>query len=103
MPEAEIEAEIGKGLMTGTFRVPTRPVMTYMMSAEQRLYSDDGSFVGKWRPHIMIYYPYLTPASFGMPAAPEMKVGMVSEGGRYDSSFIVVMQSFVELSPSGTP
>jgi hypothetical protein len=101
--ETEIDAEIGRGIASGKFRLPRRPAMTYMMSAEQRLYGDDGNFVGNWKPHIMIYYPYLTPSAFGLPQTPEMKVGMVSEAGRYDSSFIVVVQSFVELPTARKP
>ena len=32
------------------------------MSREQVLYSDEGRNVGRWHPHLMIYYPHLTSA-----------------------------------------
>src|SRR5690606_27331967 len=41
------------------------PVTSYMMSAEQQLISDDGRPVGVWRPHIMIYYPWMDDPSPG--------------------------------------
>ncbi|HVE77526.1 MAG TPA: hypothetical protein VNA89_01630 [Gemmatimonadaceae bacterium] len=55
VPAGEIEREVAAGLATGRFRLPRRPAMTYMMSAAQTLYDDDGTLVGAWRPHVMLY------------------------------------------------
>ena len=63
---AEADREIADGLASGRFRLPRRPAMSYMMSAAQRLVSDDGRAVGRWQPHLMIYYPYLTSADVGL-------------------------------------
>src|ERR1700747_3514131 len=56
---AEVERDIAAGLAAGRFRVPRRPALSYMLSSGQRLISDDGKPVGSWRPHLIIYYPYL--------------------------------------------
>jgi hypothetical protein len=94
--ELEIEREIALALASGRFRLPARPAMTFMMSGGQLLYNDDGKRVGRWRPHLMIYYPYLTDGALGLPANPDMRVGMVSQGGTPTSCVMLVMQSFVE-------
>ena len=101
--EAEVAAEVGKALLDGTLRLPTRPALTYMMSAGQVLYDDDGRFVGRWRPHLMIYYPYLTNASMALPPQPEMSVGMVMEDGKHDSFLMIVMPKFVDVAAAAAP
>ncbi|MEE2899199.1 MAG: hypothetical protein VX815_12120 [Gemmatimonadota bacterium] len=39
---------IAEGLRRGEFRLPSRPVMSYMMSAAQELISDEGEAAGAW-------------------------------------------------------
>src|SRR4029077_10194197 len=56
---AEVDRHIAAELAAGPVRLPRRPALSYMLSSGQRLISDDGKPVGSWRPHIMIYYPYL--------------------------------------------
>jgi len=63
---AEADQEIAAGLFTGKFRLPRRPAMSYMMSAEQRLVAPNGRVTGAYRPFILLYYPYLTDAEIGM-------------------------------------
>jgi len=92
--EADIDREIEAGLANGRYRLPARPAMTYMMSPRQVLYDDAGRRVGAWRPHLMIYYPYLTNVQVGLAATPDMSVGMVSEEGRPTSTLIIVMPNF---------
>ena len=53
----EIDREIAAGLLSGRYRFPRRPAMSYMMSREQVLYSDEGRNVGRWHPHLMITIP----------------------------------------------
>ena len=101
--EAEIDREIDAGLASGKYRLPTRPAMTYMMSSRQVLYDDDGRRVGAWRPHLMIYYPYLTNAQVGLAATPDMSVGMVSDEGRPTSTLIIVMPEFASAPDPGPP
>ncbi len=95
-PEPEIAAEIGAGLLSGKYRLPTRPALSYMMSAQQVLYGDDAKLAGKWRPHLMIYYPYLTTQTLGFRERPEMAVGMVTGSGEPESSIMIIMPRFAD-------
>lgn len=97
--EADADREIADGLASGRYRLPRRPAMSYMMSEGQVLVDDDGKLVGRWRPHIMIYYPYLKNADVGFDPTPDMKVGMVSESGRATSNLMLVMPQFIPVAP----
>ena len=101
--EAEIDGEIGTALLEGKLRLPARPALSYMMSAGQVLYNDAGRYAGKWRPHLMIYYPYLTNASMALPARPEMSIGMVAEEGQHDSFLMIIMPTFIDVAGSPKP
>ena len=97
--EADADREVADALASGRFRLPRRPAMSYMMSEGQVLVDDDGRMVGRWRPHIMIYYPYLKSADVGFGPTPDMKVGMVSESGRATSNLTIVMPQFISVGP----
>jgi hypothetical protein len=101
--EAEITTELALGLLDGKYRLPTRPALTYMMSAAQVLYDDSGRHVGQWRPHLMIYYPHLSNEALALPDRPEMRVGMVSSSAGAESSLIIVVGAFVEVAPRRAP
>ena len=101
--ETEISADIGAGMLSGKYRLPSRPALSYMMSPRQILYGDDGKLAGKWRPHVMIYYPYLTNQALGFREQPEMAVGMVSESGDPQSSIMLIMPKFAEPEPRRAP
>lgn len=104
LDEHSIDREIADGLSAGRYRLPLRPAATYMMSAAQVLYNDDGKRVGAWHPHLMIYYPFLTDSALGLAATPDMSVGMVSDGGRPAANLTIIMAHFVEVSPgTGRP
>jgi hypothetical protein len=90
-----VEREIAEALAAGKFRLPRRPAMSYMMSAGQVLYSDDGRRVGRWQPHIMIYYPYLDGRDVGL-ATTDGKTAMVTGNGGATSSITVIVREFVE-------
>lgn len=92
--EDQIDAEIADMIARGSLRLPSRPAMSYMMSPRQVLYDDSGRHVGAWRPHLMLYYPGLTSAALGLPAKPDMRVGMVANEGTAQSSLVVVMPAF---------
>ena len=96
---AEIDREIGDGLLSGRYRLPRRPAMSYMMSAGQVLFDDDGSRVGRWQPHIMIFYPNLTPADLGLGGAPSPRAALVVDPGQPLSNIMVVVKDFVDLAP----
>lgn len=94
----EVEAAIGDGLRTGDLRLPSRPVMSYMMSAGQQLISDDGRPAGAWRPHLMIYYPYLEQEALGLGATPSTEAALVVDSGTPFSNIMIVVHDFVPVS-----
>ena len=66
LSKASIQADIADGYRTGRFVVPARPALTWMMSAEQILYNDDGMRVGAWIPgrptaNLLIVMPDIVP------------------------------------------
>ncbi|MGH7636976.1 MAG: hypothetical protein ACREOK_04935 [Gemmatimonadaceae bacterium] len=95
MTPDEAERLIAPEIVSGRLRLPSRPAMSYMMSAEQSLISDDGRPVGRWRPHVMIYYPFLR--SDGR--APDMRAAMLTAAGTAQSSFTIVVPEFVQSRP----
>ncbi len=92
----EVEREIAAGLSSGRFRTPRRPALSWMLSGAQRLVSDDGTPVGQWRPHLMIYYPYLTAAELGLGAEPDLKGAVLVDGGTPTSNLMIVTREFVQ-------
>lgn len=96
--EPDIDRDVADGLLAGRYRLPARPAVSYMMSAAQILYDDEGKRVGAWHPHLMIYYPFLTEAAIGMGATPDMTVGMVSDAGRAEANITILMPHFVEVA-----
>src|SRR5687768_1703167 len=97
--EDEISRELALGLAAGKYRLPSRPALTYMMSARQVLYDDSGKYVGRWRPHLMIYFPSLGNEAMALPAGRDMRIGMVGGEGRMESSLIIVMSAFADVTP----
>lgn len=98
--EDEVEREIATGLAAGRFTLPVRPAMSYMMSGAQKLVDDDGRPVGRWRPHIMIYSPYLTNKNVGLAAVPDMSVGMVADEGKPGANIMIIMRDFTGAQPA---
>lgn len=91
----EIDRDLAEGLRTGRFRTPKRPAVTYMMSAAQVLFDDDGRKVGAWKPHIMIYSPHLTNADVGYSGAPGLPM-LVTDEGEPTANLMVVVPEAVE-------
>lgn len=96
------DREIGAAVVAGTLQLPRRPVMSYMMSAGQSLIGDDGRAAGNWRPHVMIYYPYLPAAMIPSPA-PDLRAGIVTESGKLTSSIMIVVPEFVQVRQAAPP
>ena len=97
---AETDREIADGLLSGRFRLPRRTVMCYMMSADQRLFDDDGSSNGQWHPHLMLYIPYITGAELGLgKTGSDGKTTFVRYGGEPLANVIIVLRDF--LQPAG--
>ncbi len=65
----ELEAALAEAVGSGKLRTPNRPAMSYMMSSAQHLFDpESGRDAGNWRPHIMLYVPYLTNDAIGLTA-----------------------------------
>jgi hypothetical protein len=97
--EADIDADLADGRRRGIYRLPSRPAVTYMMSARQVLYDGSGRLVGKWRPHLMIYFPNLTNAAVGLPTVPDMRIGTVNGEGSAESNLMIIMPAFADSIP----
>jgi hypothetical protein len=95
----DVDRVIADGLSSGEFRLPARPAMSYMMSEAQSLIGDDGRPAGNWRPHIMIYYPYLSNDAVGLSSVPDMAVGLVVDSGKPTANLMVIMPQFVKVVP----
>lgn len=93
--KAEADRAVADSIATGRFRLPRRPAMSYMMSAEQKLIAPNGSPAGAWRPHLMIYYPYLTVADMG--SAAENPTATVVDPGKPTANVMIVVKDFVAV------
>lgn len=98
---AAIDADIADGLRTGRFRPPVRPAVSWMMSSAQVLYNDEGRHVGAWKPHLMIYYPYLRAEDLGILGAPYGDGPIVVDPGEPLANLMIVMPAFVDPEPPG--
>jgi hypothetical protein len=96
----EADREIAAGLMSGAFQLPRRPAMSWMMSAAQALINDQGRAVGNWRPHLMIYFPYLTAEALGLSGAQDPGHGLVVASGEAMSNILVVVPRFTDPEPA---
>ena len=97
MAADQVEAEIARGLMDGTFRLPSRLAVAYMMSAGQHLIGDDGEPAAV-EPHLMIYYPYLTNQQVGHHADADLSAGLVVDPGKPTANLMVVVPEFVPVA-----
>ena len=86
----EADREVADGLLSGRFRIPARPVVSYMLSGAQQLVNSEGRKVGAWKPHVMIYYPYWTAAGA---AGPEV---MMVDAGKPTANLVVVVPTFIQ-------
>jgi hypothetical protein len=96
-----ITREIEEGLRRGTFRAPSRPAMTYMMSSAQVLYNDAGKRVGAWQPHLMIFYPNLTNEQLGLGSTPNPAAAMVVDPGQPLANIMIIVKKAID--PEGIP
>jgi hypothetical protein len=97
---AEIDRAVADAMASGRLRSPTRPAMVYMMSSAQVLY-DGATRIGKWKPHVMVFYPYLQAHDLGLPADdPDVRVPAVLSPGTPRSALIVVTPAFVDPAPA---
>ena len=96
LSKAEIAAAVDEGIKSGRFTLPSRAAMSYMMSSAQVLYNDSGRRVGAWKPHLMIYMPYITPADLGLNGAPADGLPMVDDPGGPLATVVIVVPAWVD-------
>ena len=94
--EQQVDADIAEGLTAGRLRLPARPAVTYMMSAAQQLVNGEGTSVGAWEPHLMIYFPRLTAEGVGLPGY-VAGLGFVENPGQALSTLVVPLKTFVPV------
>ncbi|HEX6316775.1 MAG TPA: hypothetical protein VFZ73_18015 [Gemmatimonadaceae bacterium] len=94
--KVEADRAIADGIASGRFRLPRRPAVSYMMSAEQRLIAPNGSPAGAWRPHLMIYYPYLSASDIGLSGGGDATLSVVDPGLPV-ANMTVVTREFVAV------
>jgi hypothetical protein len=92
--DAEVEREIADGIKANRFRLPSRPALTYMMSSAQNLVGGDGTPVGAWQPHLMIYYPEWTGKQAGLEGF-VADVGFIENPGTPLAALVVPLKTFV--------
>ena len=97
--DAEADREIADGLLKGRFQLPSRPAVTYMMSQKQELVNGNGSAVGAWQPHLMIYHPNMTGEGVGLPGF-VADLGFVENPGTALSALVVPLKTFVVVPGS---
>lgn len=85
----EIRRQAAAALAEGVLSLPRRPAMSWMMSAAQVLYSDNGNEVGAWRPHIMIYQPYLDRSMVGGNDT-DPEAGMIVDAGKPMANLMII-------------
>ena len=96
---AEVDRVVAEKIHSGEFKLPRRPAMVYMMSAAQILYAPDGRRVGAWKPHLMLYYPYVRAQDLGL-EKPGPLISFQNEGGAM-SSIVIPVAEFVQ--PASAP
>lgn len=95
----EVDQIVAAKIQSGEFRLPRRPAMVYMMSAAQVLYTPDGRRVGAWKPHLMIYYPFMRATDLGLEKEGPM-ISFQGEGGA-TSAIVIPVAEFVQ--PASAP
>jgi hypothetical protein len=96
---AEAARQLSLGLANGSFQLPQRLAMSWMMSSAQELIDDGGKPAGAWRPHLMIYYPYLTAEDLGL-GAPDLAAGILVNAGKPTSNVMIVVPTAVDPAPA---
>ena len=97
MDVEEAGATVMGELLRGDYRLPRRPAMSWMQSSAQQLVAPNGQLVGAWKPHVMIYYPFLSAGELGLDgesAAPAS--ALISDGRTPLSTLVVVVPDFVD-------
>jgi hypothetical protein len=71
---------VADGYVSGRLRAPRRAGINYMLSRDNRVPVDARGTVRPYRPHVMIYVPYLRNADFGAGRDGGSPVFVINEG-----------------------
>ncbi len=96
---AEVEQAVSAGFASGRFHAPTRPALVYMLSSAQNLTNPSGKAIGRWMPHVMVFYPNLRGADLGLVDSPDMDIPSLVESGSPMSALVVVARNWVDPVP----
>lgn len=91
----EVDLAIGSALASGTVKAPEVGAMSYMYSPRQVLTPDGGRF----HPHVMLYQPHVTQASYGK-GSPMKGVPMVTEGGSVFATTVILASHWSDGTPA---
>jgi hypothetical protein len=95
--DAAVEREIAAGLKAGRYRVPRRPALTWMMSAHQELVNGGGHAVGRWQPHLMIFFPDLPDKEMGLSGFVQ-GVGFIENPRTPWAAMVLPVSTFVDTT-----
>lgn len=95
--DAAVEREIAAGLKAGRYRVPRRPALSWMMSAHQELVNGGGHAVGRWQPHLMIFFPDLPDKEMGLSGFVQ-GVGFVENPRTPWAAMVLPVSTFVDTT-----
>jgi hypothetical protein len=95
---ADVDRELTQALDQGRWRFSSRPALAYMMSAGQRLISDDGKPAGRWRPHLMLYMPYASNTQLGMGPNGAGELLSVVDSGKPLANLTIVVPQFIDFA-----
>jgi hypothetical protein len=97
---SEIDRAVTDEMTAGRFRAPARPALVFMMSSAQILADASGKSVGKWMPHVMVFYPGLRDHDLGLVESPDMNIPGVIDPETPRSALIVVARDWVDPAPT---
>lgn len=95
-----VKAHIADGFKSGRFHAPKRPALIFMMSSAQNLADSKGNAVGKVIPHVMVFYPHMQNADYGLVPSQDHNMPGVIEAGTPMSALIVSMHDWVDPATS---
>ena len=100
--EDSIDRAVAAAYTRGELQAPRELALAYMMSPKQVLFSSpskEGRRVGAWHPHLMFYYPGMTPAKLGLGQAGPNDVIQVGSAGTPQAEVVVKLPTWSDGTP----
>jgi hypothetical protein len=102
--EDSIDRAVAAAYRSGELETPKDVALAYMMSPQQVLFSNarkEGRRVGAWHPHLMLYMPGATPATFGLSDSGTGDPIQVGSPGTPQAEVIVKLPKWADGTPVG--